>query len=253
MLDKIMVFVLALFISMSVYATSRLNEKGSQFIISPSIGYYKYKNATPGLMKITGPSLSFGVDYQYAKQNDIVFMVNSDFGFVNGSYTGNLFDNKAQTFDNDNSIILQISPRLGYQFFFQEQTLKLLPSIGLGYRYLNNYASNEPGDYLRQSTYFYIISSLRFEYTYKYWTWKANIEFNTLMYGAQYSRTRGGVKNKQDNGFGINGYILMGSGTSFIGPYIKYWSIGDSDRDISGLSESKNSTLEVGVMYQFVF
>ena len=252
MLNKIIVFFFSLLVLGGVYAKSELNNsQGSRFIFSPSVGYYKYKS--PELMEITGPLLSFGVDYQYTKENNIVLMVSSDFSFVNGSYTGSLFDGKPQTFDNDNSYILGVSPRLGYQFYFQEQVFKFLPSIGLGYRYLNNDASNEPGDYLRQSAYFYIATSFRFEYVYTHWTWKANIEFDVLMYGAQYSRTKGGVKNKQDSGFGLNSYILMGSGTSFIGPYIKYWNIADSDLDASGVRERKNNTLDIGVMYQFIF
>jgi len=256
MFNKITLLLFSLLIIGSAHAEFELgNNEGSRVSFSAAAGYYQYKE--PGVMKITGPSLSLDLDYQYTYTNNIVLMLNSDFGFVYGKYDGSL-DDKTKTpvtINGSNSFILGISPRLGYQYL-PKYSFKLLQFIGLGYRYLHNDSSHHPNGYLRKSNYFYLSVGFIFEYEYQQWLWQSTIEFNNLIQGIQYSGRDGGVTNKQDSGFGIKGNILMGRNTGHVtwllGPYIKYWNIKDSDV-VSGLIEPANNTLDIGLMLRFIF
>ena len=252
MFNKITLLLFSLLIIGSAHAEFELgNNEGSRVSFSSAAGYYQYKE--PGLMKITGPSLSLDLDYQYTYTNNIVLMLNSDFGFVYGRYDGSLMDGTPASL-NSNSFILGISPRLGYQFYLPKYSFRLLQFIGLGYRYLNNDTSNDSRGYLRQSNYFYLSVGFIFEYEYQDWLWQSEIEFNNLIQGIQYSGIAGGITNKQDSGFGIKGNILMGRNTGhvtwLIGPYIKYWNIKDSDSVKSSVDgkfyhEPANNTLDI--------
>ena len=260
MLNKITPLLLSLVMIGSAHAEFELgNNQGSRISFSSAAGYYQYKEPEikPIPMSIKGPSLSFNLDYQYTYTNNIVLMLNSDFGFVYGKYDGSLMDGTPASLDS-NSFILGISPRLGYQFYLPKYSLRLVQFIGLGYRYLHNDTSNHPNGYLRQSNYFYLSIGFIFEYEYKDWLWQSTIEFNNLIEGIQYSGHPIDVTNKQDSGFGINGNILMGRDmghvTWLIGPYIKYWNIKDSDSvGLTEAYEPANNTVDIGLVLRFIF
>ena len=269
MFNKITLLLFSLLIIGSAHAEFELgNNEGSRVSFSAAAGYYQYKEPEikPIPMSIKGPSLSLDLDYQYTYTNNIVLMLNSDFGFVYGKYDGSTRDRNTGvvtplSYNGDNSFILGISPRLGYQFYLPKYSFRLLQFIGLGYRYLHNDSSDITGGYLRQSNYFYLSVGFIFEYEYQQWLWQSEIEFNNLIQGIQYSGAYGGVTNKQDSGFGINGNILMGRNTGhvtwLIGPYIKYWNIKDSDHvsnaHVTGAHEPANNTLDIGLMLRFIF
>ena len=239
---------------------SEHNRSCSLFSISPTFGYYQYKE--PGLMSIKGPSFGLQLDYQQISRNGMVLFVNAELGFVNGKYDGRLNDNEQTPFtmNNDNSYILGISPRLGYQFLLYQQQLALTPYAGLGYRFLHNGTSDNQYGYLRISNYFYLPLGVQLTLNKGHFMMQSQLEFDVLPHGIQYSGVDGGVYNQQDRGFGANANILFGQDESswawLVGPYVKYWKIPDSKAEAGNTytwKEPKNNTLDIGLMAKFIF
>ena len=73
-----------------------------------------------------------------------------------------------------------------------------------------------------------------------------------------------GVNNPQHSGYGINAQLLVGKRINkfswLFGPFINYWWINDSEtRTIEtnsgkiAITEPQNDTLDVGLMFRFIF
>ncbi len=260
MIKRIVGFSAILLTTINANATCGIDKAGcSLFSISPMAGYYSYRE--PGLISIKGPSFGLDGSYQYIDRNKVTLIVDGQFGFVNGKYDGRLLNGQAFQMDNDNSYILGISPKVGYVFSWQKSGLKLTPYIGLGYRYLNNDSSNNSAGYLRISNYFYIPVGADISWHKNKLIIQSRLEFDGLIHGIQYSGIDGGVTNQQREGWGANGYLLLGrdqgSWAWLIGPYIKYWKIQTSETADGATQkvwyEPENNTVDAGLMMKFIF
>ena len=260
MLKKVYAAMFFLLSTATSYAACGIDQTGcSLFSISPMVGYYSYRE--PGLMSIKGPSFGLDGSYQYIDRNKVTLIVDGQLGFVNGKYDGSLLNGQPFQMDNDDSYILGISPKIGYVFFWQKLSLALTPFIGLGYRFLNNDSSHDSAGYLRISNYFYIPVGVDVNWHKGKLVFQSRIEFDGLIRGVQYSGIDGGVTNQQREGWGANGYLLLGrdqeSWTWLVGPYIKYWKIQSSETangaTTNGWYEPENNTLDVGLLFKFIF
>ncbi|WP_119343778.1 hypothetical protein [Facilibium subflavum] len=259
MIKKNITFLSLCVLSSLSYAHCELGQTScSRFSLSPTIGYYKY--AEPGYMKITGLSVGLQFDYQYIQKNNLVLQIQSQLGFVNGKYDGSLLNSQPYSNSNDDSYIFSVAPSVGYRFSFSNNAMQLIPYAGLGYRFLNNDTSDTSAGYQRLSNYFYLPVGFQFEQQLKRWQWQLNAEFDYLIYGNQYSGIDGGVNNPQHHGWGANASLLFGHQVDsvgwYVGPYIKYWRIQQSDTasgNTSSWVEPENYTVDAGVMFKFVF
>ncbi|WP_440682832.1 hypothetical protein [Cysteiniphilum halobium] len=259
MIKRIIAFSAILLMAINVNATCGIDKVGcSLFSISPMAGYYSYRE--PGLMSIKGPSFGLDGNYQYIDRNKVTLIVDGQLGFVNGKYDGRLLNGQPFQMENDNSYILGIAPKLGYVFSWQRAGLKLTPYIGLGYRYLHNDSSNNSAGYLRISNYFYIPVGADISWHMNKFIIQSRLELDGLIHGTQYSGIDGGISNQQREGWGANGYILLGREQGgwawLIGPYIKYWKVQTSEVASGNTNkwiEPENNTVDVGLMIKFIF
>jgi hypothetical protein len=134
---------------------------------------------------------------------------------------------------------------------------------GLGYRYLGDDSSAEPGGYLRQSNYFYIPIGSRADLELNdRWFLALTGEIDVLLVGYQVSHLEDAdpaypeVRNWQWPGVGLRGAVaLQHRGKSLeasISPFVWYWWVAESDVS-DGFYEPENNTFEYGLSAAFRF
>lgn len=139
---------------------------------------------------------------------------------------------------------------------------------GFGYRFLvdgddNVMSSTGHFSYRRESTYYYLPIGINQYFDINNdWRAKLNLEYDLFLVGNQYSRIFNGVNNKQNNGFGLRAGLefinQVGNLNYYFGPFIRYWSIEDSNSVYLGsiptiIYEPKNKTVEMGFKFGISF
>lgn len=154
--------------------------------------------------------------------------------------------------------------------FYQKENLKIEAGIGIGYRFLKDHLEHiGEGGYLRESNYLYMPIEISAKY-------KMNdllkltfrTEFDYLLSGEQYSGeivgydASEGVRNKQEQGYGLRASLRFSSTFSFaevfIEPFWRYWHIQNSEVEIQYVNiggswyqqavlEPFNTTQEYGI------
>jgi hypothetical protein len=179
------------------------------------------------------------------------------FGHMN--YDGQYWDGTPASGDSIDDYLWEVRGLLGYDF--KNDTARVTPYAGLGYRYLNDDSSNQEGGYERESNYLYFPIGLEFLFpSQTNWSIGATVEFDALLWGEQNSHLGGifgTVDNQQNSGSGFRASIkLQEKGGFAIEPFFRYWDIGDSATkviDDVALQEPKNKTTEVGVRVIWTF
>ena len=187
--------------------------------------------------------------------------VNYDGGFVNPD--GSVIPD---TFNGISDYMWEIRGLVGKDFNFNNQSIRLTPYLGGGYRYLFDTMSvNQPGGYNRRIQYLYIPTGV--EVMAKLndgWSIGVDAEYDLFVRGfvTNYLQTLGAVdaNNTQTNGFGLRGSIkLIKSWDRFnliLEPFVRYWHIHATQPESDvvfimngvpyGLIEPNNTSLEVG-------
>ena len=248
-----------------------------QFDVSTEVSYIQYEE--PDVMEENGTfyGLSFGYTYtgdDTATGVENVFNmfraeVKTAFGQVEyESPISGTFD------DNIDDLLGEARLLAGHHFSMNDW--RVTPYFGVGYRYLNDDSSgmiSSTGDsgYERESNYFYAPLGVTVAKQFKNdWQISINGEYDFFIEGKQKTHLSDAspllpdITNTQKKGFGIRGFIeAKKSGEQynfFIGPYVRYWKIEDSDLAV-GVSgniivfgiEPENNSLEVGLRVGFEF
>jgi len=137
--------------------------------------------------------------------------------------------------------------------------------LGLGYRYLNDDSSSQPGGYERESNYLYAPLGSRKDWKLKdRWRLSLTSELDVLIIGRQVSHLGDAnprystVRNWQWPGFGAGLCVEVrheGQDVDLaLAPFLRYWWIDDSSVDDSSpylrdVYEPENNTFEYGLSF----
>jgi len=244
---------------LSIGSLSAQPLKKHTFEIGPDISYRTYKES--GGMKEEG--WMYGLVTSYAYHNKLMLKVEGrgNWGKVDYSNSGEI--------DNIEDYMLEGRGLVGYDFLIA-QVHSITPYIGVGYRYLNDDSSGKTSTtgargYERESNYLYSPVGLEINVKLgdKLYV-KETMEFDYFWRGWQKSHLSDAipglndVKNTQRRGYGLRGYIGFLIITEKIdievGPFVKYWSIKQSEEETItyygtpiGIGwEPQNYTTEIG-------
>lgn len=236
--------------------------KNSTFEIGPEVYYARYHESD--MMENTG--IMYGVVGSYIYRSSAgqtfepynAWMLRADgriaFGHMN--YDGEFMDGTPTSGNNIDDFLWEVRGLFGYDF--KNDTARVTPYTGFGYRYLNDDSSNNAGGYERESNYLYLPLGLEFLFPSKTnWSIGATVEFDVLLWGEQRSHLGdygyGTVVNQQNSGSGFRASVkLQEKGGLALEPFVRYWSIGDSAVS-GGWIEPKNETTEVGLRAIWTF
>jgi hypothetical protein len=165
--------------------------------------------------------------------------------------------------NNIDDYIWETRGLFGYDF--KNKVARTTPYTGLGYRYLNDDGSFDPAGYERESNYLYIpIGMDVLLYSQGPLALSGIVEFDVLAWGKQKSHLEdvegledlGIIENTQHHGWGLRSSVRLQQqkpGLNLgVEPFVRYWSIGDSEVVDGGL-EPKNYSVEWGVRIILVF
>jgi hypothetical protein len=262
------------------------NKLKTQSINEIGLTVSSYKYTEPNLTDLTGTSMSvtmkavnYGIEYQgtLALNEDFYLLGQADYNNGSANYSG------SGTLNSVPQFYYNFKGAVGHDFTFDNFVIS--PYIGYGYRYLSQSgggmtSSTGAGFYDRQSTYNYIPIGVihRMAVNDKKATLVTTFEYDYLISGSQYSGlsalngTRNGVTyagipnatNSQNSGYGLNLSVMYKEDSWGVGPYVKYWNIGQSNTTYgtftkngagytAGVYEPANNTMEYGVkaIYRF--
>ena len=190
------------------------------------------------------------------------------YGYVDYEGSGSIIDVP--------NLLTEVRGLVGYNINLAKNSV-ITPYIGLGYRHLNNDSSEMLSStgaigYERASNYYY--SPIGFIFTTKLknkWSVSFQSEYDYFIKGLQKSNLYdinpkySNLKNNQNKGYGIRGFLNFQKRFDSIGvkmgPFIKYWNIKKSDKQIImqenntityGI-EPKNDSIEAGIKIELEF
>jgi hypothetical protein len=229
--------------------------------------YYKFYEE-PDVMQENG--MMYGLVGSYTYHNKLMFKLEGrgSWGQMAYSNSGNI--------NGINDYLLEARALVGYDFPILK-VHSITPYLGGGYRYLNDNSAGRISTtgargYERESNYFYSpIGIEAIANVGKTLSLREVIEFDYFWMGIQKSHLSDAVVgyndiiNTQKKGYGLRGSITLhitGKKIDFeIGPFIKYWSIEESETDIVTYFdtpiavgfEPTNYTIEAGIMGSIKF
>ncbi|MBI3616224.1 MAG: autotransporter domain-containing protein [Candidatus Omnitrophica bacterium] len=252
-------------LGMAASGVSRAEEhedSWNQWEIGPEIYYFRYKEPDINV-KFDGPMYGLAASFTHHHSNHLMLTAEGRGAGGTVNYTG------SGTIDGIPDWTAEGRIAAGYDISLNESR-RLTPFLGVGYRYLNDDSSGKTSStgargYDRESNYLYSPIGLEFN-TQLNEGWKLGVsaEYDFFWRGEQKSHLEDAspsfntVSNNQNNGYGIRGGLkLEKKGERFdflIGPYVRWWHIGNSKSaniTFSGVIvgtgyEPKNEALEVG-------
>jgi hypothetical protein len=243
--------------------------------IAPEVSHFTYRE--PGVMKDEGTF--YGIVGSYTRRrlqsgdpaqsdidsNDLIswstLKIEGRFSFGEVEYDGAYMDGTPLRMSGTDDFLLDI--RLMWGREWQPATFFNAFYAGLGYRYLNDDSSSQPGGYLRQSNYLYLPLGTGADFELKDgWSLGLTGEFDLLLFGRQISHLDDvdprypKVENWQWPGFGLRGAVALRHRSQSLdvafSPFVRYWWIAESDVS-NGYYEPENNTLEYGMSAIFRF
>jgi hypothetical protein len=225
--------------------------------IGLSISAYQYRE--PGIMSLRG--MKTGLDFHAVKalRNDL--FVRGDLRGAFGLVNYDSYDTGSANGEPD--WYVEARALLGKDWVVRRSVLAAY--TGIGYRYLFNdgrgITSTGYGGYRRASNYTYLPIGIIHRRTINdNARLESTLEYDTLLFGRQVSSLSdvgGGysdVTNNQNNGYGLKFTVMYQKYNWAIGPYLDYWTIGQSDIVYviqsgvpTGLIEPNNHTVEFGL------
>jgi len=244
--------------------------------LAPEISHISYHE--PNLMKEKGDMYGLNAIVtlrpsvgNYLKTRFIdVYRLDGSYSFGRVNYYGGLQNADGsvspETFNGIGDYLFEIRGLLGKDFYFNNQSTRLTPYMGGGYRYLFDTMSvNQPGGYNRRIQYLYVPTG--FELMTKLgdgWSIGTDLEYDIFLRGfvTSYMQTLGAIdaNNTQTRGYGLRASIKLAKSWDrfnlFVEPYIRYWHIRVSQVETAveflvngipyGLVEPNNTSTEVG-------
>jgi hypothetical protein len=240
--------------------------------IGVTISSYDYSEPS---LNVSMKATNLGIDYTgtYAFGNDWFVFGNANYN--NGSEN---YSSGSGTQSGIPQYYYDLKAVVGYDFGFDGFTLS--PYAGLGYRFLSQQwggttTSLGANGYDRQSTYNYLPIGVihRFAINDNKAKIETTLEYDYLLSGNQFSGLSGSStvgtlmgdqNNAQKSGYGINLSVMYKEDVWGVGPYFKYWNIGQSQTNSGTFTyggsrytysvwEPANTTKEYGVkaIYRF--
>ena len=249
------------------------------YTIAPEVSYIRYHE--PGLMKESGTmsGLSGIFTYHPPEGNPLnteitdVYRFEAKFSYGKVSYHGGIEysdgSSTPESFNGINDYMLEVRDIAGKDFDFNQQTTRLTPYFGAGYRSLYDaMVANKPYGYNRHIQYVYLpLGAEAMTKLMDGWSIGADAEYDLLIRGfaTSYLETIGYGKltNTQNNGYGLRGSIkLIKSEDRFnfiLEPYVRFWHIQNSHGNstvpflyqgqeyvVNGYDEPNNNSIEIG-------
>ncbi len=260
------VFSCMLFIGIGNGDVFASNTQKHTFEIAPTVSHIKYEE--PGLMKTDG--MMHGIRAAYTYRDRIMLGVEGRLAIGKVDYTGSVMDlttgvKTPHTAGNIPQYMIESRGLVGY-IFPMSKTSSITYFTGLGYRYLHNDLSVDPGGYLRESNYIYSPIGVRYDAKLRNgWSFGAEAEYNIFWRGMQISHFNhidpgfNVLKNTQRDGHGLRASVEFAKKTGSVElaltPFIEHWNIGDSERvdltfygtKVGEAWEPKNRSTEIGL------
>jgi len=153
-----------------------------------------------------------------------------------------------------------LGAELEYKYAVRDWS-NIVVGAGLGYRRLVDRLDQAgAGGYKRTNDRLFASLSLEREFAAGNWTITPQAKYKHLIWGVQQADLVGGVKMKQDKGYGTEFAIAISHRKAWNGmtvtPYLRTWDIEKSQTVRSGkysMYEPSNKTKEIGVAVSFVF
>ncbi|MBN1508382.1 MAG: hypothetical protein JW955_16150 [Sedimentisphaerales bacterium] len=243
--------------------------------IIPEVSVYTYRE--PGVMKNKGIFYSIAGSYTRWRLHEgdpaksdadggtpmswSLARIEARFGFGDVDYDGSYMDGTPLESAGNDDIV--VDARVMWGMEWQGGVVVDAFYAGIGYRYLSDDSSSQPGGYLRESNYLYLPIGSRADFDLKGgWAFGLTGEIDVLLVGYQVSHLNDvdprypQVRNWQWPGVGLRGGVaLRHRGTSLevtVSPFVRYWWIAESDTS-DGYYEPENNTFEYGLSAAFRF
>jgi hypothetical protein len=239
-----------------------------QFIaLGTEISYLKYNESG-----VEDKGMMYGIVGSYAYHyNKIMLKAEGKFAYGQVDYDGATWSGTPLTISDIPDYMLEFRGLLGYEIVAKNITFT--PDFGIGYRWLQDNSQNKYyGGYRREANYVYIpigieaVANLG-----KGWFLGAGIEYDRFMWGEQKSYFSdidpgyNDIENQQTSGYGYRGSISIAKKWEKAGfkiePYIRYWSIDDSEiepliyngKNVGYVLEPNNYSTEIGCQLAITF
>lgn len=133
---------------------------------------------------------------------------------------------------------------------------------GVGFRRLVDRLDQAgPGGYKRENDRVYLSVSVERQFAAGEWLFTPQFKYKHLVWGVQRSDIEGGLKMKQDKGYGTELALAISHKNAWHGltvtPYLRTWDIKDSETvrlsATTGVYEPRNKTKEIGVTLSLAF
>lgn len=216
----------------------------------------------PGIMKESG--FMYGLFVSYSNRKEFTAKFDGLMAFGQMKYVGSLSDGTSLTVSGIKDTMIELRAVFGPAEPMSD-TLAVIPYIGFGFRYLYDGLNNSPSGYGRESNYLYLPIGIESPSpTRTGWTVGFTLEFDLFLQGMQVSHLSDAdpgyndIENEQSNGYGLRGsvrFIKAGRNDIIIEPFVRYWKIGESEKEIltyygspiGMVWEPANNSTEIGV------
>jgi len=182
-------------------------------------------------------------------------------GFGEVDYDGSYMDGTPLSTDGVDDFLFDVRLLWGREW----PTARLANAVygGLGYRYLNDDSSSQPGGYERESNYLYVPLGTRKDFVLTdRWSLSLRGEFDVLIIGRQISHLSDAdpglpdVRNWQWPGFGAGLSVDLRHTSRRVdlalSPFVRYWWVDESSVS-DGYYEPENNTVEYGLSFVVQF
>jgi hypothetical protein len=231
------------------------------FEVGPEVFFYQYRE--PGVMMSRGAKFGLSGSYTY-RADKLWSRIEGRFAAGQTNYksfgTGR-FGTKEDDYYYEFRGLLGLN-----EIFKIGSDTTITPYAGLGWRHLFNdgaglKSSTGHHGYDRRNKMLYLPIGLETKISRcNEWGITVQTELDILLYGIQHSHLQkfggGLLEHDQESGYGLRGAVSfdkkMSSYTLGIEPFVRYWSINDSNI-VRGTLEPKNNTLETGLKISFKF
>jgi hypothetical protein len=230
------------------------------FDIGLGVAHLDYEEEIRGFdVEIDG--VMYGVFGRYTYHDQI--MLNADIAYSVGDLEYDGFTQIGMPIEDDTEDwVVESRFLVGYDFFFERNHM-VTPYLGIGYRCWNNDIQG-PGGFEREIAYWYspiglkTMSPLSAD-----WTWGIGLEYDLFWKGEADTDLEGFPTLDQDSGYGVRFSVRFDRKLSdkyalSLEPYITYWDIDESDKEIWELRgdevyEPENETTTYGLRISLGF
>ncbi len=214
-----------------------------EFSLAPETSYIKYRESvnTATFMKQSGMMSGINAIYTlHVPPEDLLYSDVINMYRLEGRFSyGKINYDGSNIFHGISDYMYELRFLLGKDFYFQNDSLRLTPYMGAGYRSLfDSFYANKPGGYNRWIQYAYVPTGAEvLARLNDGWSIGADAEYDIFVYGEVKSYLGeiglGDLTNTQKNGYGLRASLKLikkwGRFNFIIEPFIRYWHVHNSN------------------------